>query len=889
MPLQLYYMRSRLSILCDKFIETGWIAAIILTPLFMNIYTHRMFEPDKASILRSIALLMLLAFIVKKLEGTIQLKEKVKEKTKGRNKPQDAAKPAGSPADRGKSDAPAPLPAITPAPVQDDWRLSFFFPAIVFVCSYVLSTITSETPFASIWGSYDRLQGLYTFSAYIIIFFLAATHIKRKEQVERIFTAVILTAIPITLYGLLQKCKLDPVPWQQMDPSARISSTMGNPIFFAAYIIMVVPLALSRLTRAIYQKQEFLIGGYAALIIGLIIAVFLALSRGPILALLSGIILFIFLLAWSERIKWLFRTVIITIAGGALFLILFNLPHFLWEDTLILKAKDKANIAVQIKGDLLKKEKGKLHFAPYDRKDPVLIYDEKEVEEVRITKGKVIWKKFFGELRQMPYISRLGFVGEYKKGTGRVRMILWKGVMQLVMESPFRFLVGHGPESLATVYYRYFTMELTKYEGLTVHADRSHNVILDSWVTQGVIGLIAFFFLISSIIYLGIRALRKNGASAGNHRDSNLLLIGLLSAIVAHIVETVFGIPIVCSLTHFWVYAAALFVLSRIKLQDTAPTAEPPANAVVDFDWTYYLFWTYIGFSILIQIILVRYYWPNENTDTNTFIIGTYVWLFAGLIIGALAIDSNEKTAGQLVRFGNSLLYLILFIVVFAVIISSNLNPIRADGYYKFCFSYDGGADQLVRNPPPNMTRDAANENAYGTRLASIPFYIDSLRFSPTEKNYLNGAGRNFLELTKLQQFLPPNSPYKTPRGKNRLTKVPTIQELLKRDANESASKSEEERRNVIKAKFARFTEHDFFLCSVACIEEAYRIEPENYERILSMVRIYRFWGQIEQDEKKLLQALDFCLEANRVAPLHDVPHREIKEIIYYLQNLRRP
>ena len=58
-------MRTRLSLFCDKVIEAGWLAAVIVVPLFFNIYSQRVFEPDKLSLLRSIALVMSAAWLVR--------------------------------------------------------------------------------------------------------------------------------------------------------------------------------------------------------------------------------------------------------------------------------------------------------------------------------------------------------------------------------------------------------------------------------------------------------------------------------------------------------------------------------------------------------------------------------------------------------------------------------------------------------------------------------------------------------------------------------------------------------------------------------------------------------------------------------------------------------
>ncbi|MBE2235576.1 MAG: hypothetical protein IAE85_18935, partial [Anaerolinea sp.] len=58
-------MTTKLSRLCEAFIEAGWLAALIVTPLFFNVHSSRVFEPDKISLMRSIALVMAAAWLVK--------------------------------------------------------------------------------------------------------------------------------------------------------------------------------------------------------------------------------------------------------------------------------------------------------------------------------------------------------------------------------------------------------------------------------------------------------------------------------------------------------------------------------------------------------------------------------------------------------------------------------------------------------------------------------------------------------------------------------------------------------------------------------------------------------------------------------------------------------
>jgi hypothetical protein len=58
-------MKNRLARYCEGVMEAGWLVAVIITPLFFNVYSSRVFEPDKAALLRLLALVMLAAWVVK--------------------------------------------------------------------------------------------------------------------------------------------------------------------------------------------------------------------------------------------------------------------------------------------------------------------------------------------------------------------------------------------------------------------------------------------------------------------------------------------------------------------------------------------------------------------------------------------------------------------------------------------------------------------------------------------------------------------------------------------------------------------------------------------------------------------------------------------------------
>ncbi|RME41334.1 MAG: hypothetical protein D6796_15950, partial [Caldilineae bacterium] len=187
---------TKLSLFCTKLIEAGWLAAVVAVPLFFNIYTARTFEPDKLTLLRSIVTVMLLAWLVKLLE------------------------------EGGQTEAERPFGERFRAWIKQPMVL----PALAISLVYIVSTALSLSPLVSLWGSYQRLQGSYTFLSYVVVFAMMAVNMSSREQVDRFVTTVILASVPVALYGIIQHNGLDPLPWAG-NVTRRVASNMGNAIF----------------------------------------------------------------------------------------------------------------------------------------------------------------------------------------------------------------------------------------------------------------------------------------------------------------------------------------------------------------------------------------------------------------------------------------------------------------------------------------------------------------------------------------------------------------------------------------------------------------------------------------------------------------------------------
>ncbi len=584
-------MNTKFSRFLEAIIEAGWLAALIIVPLFFNVHSSRVFEPDKLSLLRSIALVMALAWLVKLANEGLGLR----------------AEDAGE--------------GIEPRPTL--WRrirtTPLVLPTLFLVVVYLISTVFSLTPRISWWGSYQRMQGTYTTLSYILIFFMVLGHLRRPEQWRRIAFAIILTSLPIALYGILQRSGADPLPWGG-DVRRRVAANMGNAIFVAAYLLMAFFLTLERLLvhfgrllrtqdNKVGVADAVLAGCYFAIVVIQTITIFMTQSRGPFLGWGAGLFVFMLMVllgvrAWATGhtqsfgafrgvLRWSWLGWILLAVSGLAFLVVFNLPN-----------------------------------------SPL------------------------ASLRSDPNIGRLGTALDFEANTARVRTLIWQGASELVAPhdpllspatggegdvtamspdrlNPLRPLIGYGPEAMWVAFNRYYPPDLAHHESRNASPDRSHNETWDSLVISGALGFIAYMALFLSIFYfalkwLGLIRIRSQqllffglalglgalgaliprvlegswillgvGLPAGlilgiilyvvvatiwnevsgysiSLGQRELVLITILATMMAHFIEIHFGIAIASTRTYFWVWSAVMVVVGMgwLQLGGTTPAAE---------------------------------------------------------------------------------------------------------------------------------------------------------------------------------------------------------------------------------------------------------------------------------------------------------------------------
>lgn len=168
------------------------------------------------------------------------------------------------------------------------------WPALALGLALSAATLWSVDPRLSLWGSFERRQGLITLGAYLLLFYLVARDLHTPRQVARLLTVLSWASAPVVLYGLCQAAGWDAFAWHS-DAASSVLATLGRANFLGSYLVLVIPLTLMQLlfrwpVRRIHSLA------YGLLLAGQLACLVLTQARGAWLG--AGIALAAFTWLW---------------------------------------------------------------------------------------------------------------------------------------------------------------------------------------------------------------------------------------------------------------------------------------------------------------------------------------------------------------------------------------------------------------------------------------------------------------------------------------------------------------------------------------------------------------------------------------------------------------
>lgn len=179
---------------------------------------------------------------------------------------------------------------------------------LMFAGVLIISTITSVQPVISFWGDVVRWNGLFAYLHYIAFFLVLSWALIYKQQWLRLLQVAIFVSLAVSLYSLAQYWGLS---WVREATGTRLVGSMSNALVLAEYcLLLFFPTVVygfctsSRLLRwllfftALLQVSVILLTG----------------SRGALVALALGIIIFIPAYIWLCHRRF-FKQALVIVSG----------------------------------------------------------------------------------------------------------------------------------------------------------------------------------------------------------------------------------------------------------------------------------------------------------------------------------------------------------------------------------------------------------------------------------------------------------------------------------------------------------------------------------------------------------------------------------------------
>lgn len=383
-------------------------------------------------------------------------------------------------------------------------------PILVFLGSQLASTILSIDPTTSWLGYYSRFNGgMVSLICYSLLYWAFVSNIEKKN-IHKILHTALLSAILVSVYGVLERLGIDKHIWQQ-DVQSRVFSSLGQPNWLAAWLVALIPVTWAMgLSQNFKQKKYLNITPYFLSTLFFTVLLFTK-SRSGLLGFCIAEIVFWGLIVFKSKFTYFKKFLIFNI------LILIIAAVF-----------------------------GTQYTPSVSKIIPNGQSSYKAQEE--ITPGTVLEN------------------GGTESGT--IRKIVWQGAIEIWKRYP---IFGTGVETFAYSYYMTRPMEHNLTSEWDFIYNKAHNEYLNFMANSGTVGILAYLTMVGFAIYLLLKnSIENNKNDDVNY--SGLVSAALTAGYFSILTTNFFGFSVVPVQLLFFLYPAFSEVLRKENLSDTETT-----------------------------------------------------------------------------------------------------------------------------------------------------------------------------------------------------------------------------------------------------------------------------------------------------------------------------
>ena len=494
-------------------------------------------------------------------------------------------------------------------------------PLGLFLLAHILSTIFSIDTHISLWGYYSRFNGgLLSMLSYIFLYYALVSNFGAKVAVvKRLLFISLATATLVAAWGLPSHFGYDPTCllfrgtfdvscWTEaFQPKIRIFSTLGQPNWLAAYLSILLPIALTFGLNQLSSKTNpekkvygswFIVHGRKNLLI--------ASSY-----LLIAILFYVDIIYTDSQSGFLG-----TVVGIGVFL--------LWYLLLEKTGKEKKKVfslvfSIGLASLLLSFFTG----SPLTQLKPFTL----SAIQKNFTSGKPNSTAPTSP-KQTPSTGTALEGGGTNSGT--IRGYVWKGAIDAWKDNP---LFGTGVETFAFAYYKYRPVGHNMTSEWDYLYNKAHNEYLNYLATTGALGLGSYLLLIGMFLWITSKYL----LSIIYHLKSNqiindrsyILVLALMAGYVSILISNFFGFSVVLVNIYLFIIPAFVFMLagklslgtavfrlpnpSPIQTQSAHSQNKPSSKITTSLSGMQWSGITVVIIFAMYQLILLTQFWLADT------------------------------------------------------------------------------------------------------------------------------------------------------------------------------------------------------------------------------------------------------------------------------------
>lgn len=419
-----------------------------------------------------------------------------------------------------------------------------------FVVAYLgvmaLATVFSRNPRLSLLGEYGRFEGLLTIGNYALVFLLAGTLIRNNRFIKdtsAFIKNLMLTAVGaaalVSVYGIAQRFGLDFLTWSSAGTDVtRSFSTLGNPIYVAAYTTVMLSVAVALFVVEHDIRWRIFLGTAATLIATCLIMTY---SRA----------------GWAGAIVAL---AVLAVLGA-----------------LIRRQKRQGENNKAQKGKAQSDKSGAMRFLPYILLVAAVI--------VVISVAVTVSERGASAPTQSALARALSSFNLKSAGLAD-RVSLWKSGAAMIKDRP---VLGWGPETFGTYYSRYRRMDLVTFERTQMnlhrprHQNRVHSDILQQGLSAGIPGILSYATLFAGFFFLALRR------SFARHTPNNpntpyapydqAILVAIIAGLAGYLVQIQVSFSTIGITPIVWLFMALAFIITDPNRVVASEAKQPQRSA----------------------------------------------------------------------------------------------------------------------------------------------------------------------------------------------------------------------------------------------------------------------------------------------------------------------